>query len=76
MIQRYLQAILQSMIVLHQENKAIAVELTGNESLESIWDEMFFGEIKSAGLNVNMGGSENPEEEKDEGESDVAENAE
>lgn len=43
---KLLIAILNAIIVLHQENKAIAKELTGNDSIEKLWDEIFFAQLK------------------------------
>lgn len=46
MLNRMLEAILRGMVVLHQENVAIAREISGNEGLEALWNEMFFSAIQ------------------------------
>ena len=46
MINRMLEAILRGMVILHQENVAIAKEISGNEGIESLWNDMFFSAIK------------------------------
>lgn len=46
MIQRMLEAVLRGMAVLHQENTAIAMAISGNENIEQMWNEMFFAAIK------------------------------
>ena len=43
---KLLIAILNAIVILHQENKAIARELTGNEGIDKMWDELFFAQLK------------------------------
>lgn len=46
MLNRMLEAILRGMVILHQENVAIAKEISGNEGIESLWNELFFSAVK------------------------------
>lgn len=43
---KLLIAILNAIVILHQENKAIARELTGNDGIDKMWDELFFAQLK------------------------------
>lgn len=71
MIEKYLIAILNALLVIHNENKAIAKQLARTpDVIDQTWDEMFFGAIKDF---VELEGGENADSEPELDKSDKPE---